>query len=300
MTGSITMLNMTKTQKQHVETLRTPLNSLVEQYGSTYVHTDPIQFVYRYKDPQNRELIGFLCALLAFGNVKAIFSSIEKLLNFLGKNPLQQILSWPHNCPKLLFPFYHRWITGKDLHVFFKILRNIYGSHGSLEAFFMEKENLDRNLKAKLDSFAKRIQSMLCREVGGTLNIGQRFLLSSPSQGSACKRLNLFLRWMVRKTAPDLGLWTTISPDQLYLPIDTHLGKIVRYIGLTRRKSVNWKMVEEVTSNLRELDHEDPIRYDFALARLGILDRCRHRADPDCCPFCALVHVCLLNRGKYT
>jgi uncharacterized protein (TIGR02757 family) len=124
-----------------------------------------------------------------------------------------------------------------------------------------------------------------------------RAFLSDPASGSACKRLNLFLRWMVRPDdGLDLGLWAPVRPDQLVIPLDTHEARISRYLGLSDRRTVDWKMAVEVTEGLRRLDPSDPVRYDFALSRLGILDECPRRRDPVKCRRCPLVPVCTLGR----
>ncbi|MGH3522476.1 MAG: DUF2400 family protein, partial [Mycobacterium sp.] len=117
-------------------------------------------------------------------------------------------------------------------------------------------------------------------------------LLTSPADGSACKRLNLFLRWMVRRTSPDLGLWTFVDPAKLVMPLDTHIHRIATFLGLGRRKSADWKAARAITDRLATFNPEDPVRYDFALCRLGILDLCSRRRRKENCDVCLLRDVC--------
>jgi len=119
-----------------------------------------------------------------------------------------------------------------------------------------------------------------------------RYLLTSPTDGSACKRMNLFLRWMVRRTPPDLGLWTFVDPAKLVMPFDTHIHRITTFLGLNRRKTPDWKAARLLTDRLARLDAEDPVRYDFALCRLGILDLCSRHKRKEQCDVCLLRDVC--------
>jgi uncharacterized protein (TIGR02757 family) len=119
-----------------------------------------------------------------------------------------------------------------------------------------------------------------------------QYLLTSPRDGSACKRMNLFLRWMVRRTTPDLGLWTFVDPAKLVMPVDTHIHRIATFLGLNRRKSADWKTARALTKRLASFDPADPIRYDFALCRLGILDLCSRKRRKENCDVCLLRDVC--------
>ncbi|HLG21087.1 MAG TPA: TIGR02757 family protein [Bdellovibrionota bacterium] len=286
---------------ESVNSLRPALDRLASHFDERFLHTDPLKFPHRYTTVRDRELVGFVSALLAFGNVRTIFQSLESLLQVLGSSPYETVYSWPNKLPKRLRSFRHRWVTGQDLHFLFKGLRRILRKFGSIERVFMAGYAPgDLDLSKSLERFSHQLLSEIhCRSPDPVVSLGLRFLISTPVMGSGCKRLNLFLRWMVRRVPPDLGIWKAVPPRQLLLPIDTHLGRILQYIGLTARRTVGWKMVSEVTARLRELDPEDPVRFDFALARLGILNRCRHRPDPDCCPHCLLRELCVLNNGTF-
>jgi uncharacterized protein (TIGR02757 family) len=164
---------------------------------------------------------------------------------------------------------------------------------GSVELFFAEGFSANAGLRAGLSSFACRARAL----AEGQEPPGRNFLhlLPDPGTGCAAKRPCLFLRWMVRKDdGLDLGLWTVLAPRELVIPLDTHVLRIARYIGLTDRKTAGWLTAEEITSSLRAFDPDDPVSYDFALAQLGISRDCIHRRDPDRCPACPLEAICRL------
>ena len=273
------------------------LRQLRERYDGRWLETDPLKFPHRFKNKADQEVVAFLSALLAFGNVKGIFRSIEALLNSLGPEPSLTVKNWTPQQESLLRNWQHRWVSGRDVSSLLLVLKRIYSSYESLEHCFLRGLNTESNgIEDGLNTFSKEL---IHRVPTRNRTRGFRYLLASPSGGSVCKRMNLFLRWMVRKKAPDLGLWTRISPKDLFLPLDTHLARIVRYLGLTRRSTNNWKTVVEVTKELQKLDSKDPISFDFALARLGILKECRHRPDSELCPKCPLADVCALNKGRF-
>ena len=286
---------------ESINRLRTALHSLSSHYNETYLESDPLRFPHRYREPADQEAVAFLSAMLAFGNVKVIFRSLDWILPRLGNSPTGAILKWPTRMPEELTLFSHRWFTGSDLHVLFLCLREIYSEEESLERYFLKGYDPKRpDIEDALESFSTRFRAKLFRISNQKkLSRGLQFLCSSPSGGSSCKRLNLFLRWVVRREPPDLGLWREISPSKLLLPIDTHLQRLVQYVGLTKRRTAGWRMVMEATASLRKLDPVDPIQFDFSLSRLGILDRCKHVADGECCPQCPLNLLCILNNGEF-
>lgn len=285
-----------------IEVLRRAFSQLTEKYD-TRLETDPLRYPSRYSAPLDREAVAFLAAMLAFGNVKVIFRSLDFLtVNFLTARPHTALMGWPAELPTALRSFKHRWVTGRDLHVLFRVLLSMYRDEGSLEAHFSRGFDPSHStVREGLEAFLRVFRERALSESGQTkLSRGLQFLLSSPCNGSSCKRANLFLRWVVRKDAPDLGLWSTVHPRQLILPLDTHLSRIVRYLGMTQRKTVDWRMAEEVTRFLARLSPDDPTRLDFALSRLGILDDCLHRPDSEKCPRCPLCEICSLNGGRHS
>jgi uncharacterized protein (TIGR02757 family) len=194
-------------------------------------------------------------------------------------------------------------VGGNDAAAVIAALGRVRDRHGSLGAWFLagydpQAPDLAPALAIFLDGI--RAELVYGRKRGPALTDlpqGVRTFFSDPRAGGACKRLNLYLRWMVRPDdGVDLGLWPAVSPAQLTVPLDTHVARISRYLGLTSRRTPDWKMAAEVTAGLARFDPGDPVRYDFALSRLGILDRCPRRVNPVKCVACPLVPVCTLGR----
>jgi uncharacterized protein (TIGR02757 family) len=276
---------------ESIDRLRSSLEEIYHQYGSEYLPTDPLCFVHRYPCKDDQEVVAFLAATLAFGNVKAIFGTLERLLGILGEHPTKALRTWKRNTHVLPL---HRWVSSADMDALLTTIGEILRKSGSIENYF----GGDGSLANRIHLFSERVRELLRRNSEKGMTRGLTFLFPSPKTGSGCKRINLFLRWVVRSMPPDLGLWKSVTAAELYLPVDVHLERICRYIGLTRRRTTNWRMVEEVTSHLRHLDAADPIRFDFSLSRLGILDRCIHKAHPKICPQCPLQNLCILNAKR--
>jgi len=280
--------------------LKPYLDRLVADYDRRFLATDPLAFVHRFGKPADQEVAGLLASCLAYGNVAAIRGSVGEALRRLGSSPAAALEGLSDtDLIRKYRGFRHRFTSGQDVAALLAAAREMRRSHGSIGGFFRVGHRagaptlrealvsfVDRALDRDLSAFYRR------RPAAGR---GVRFLLPSPREGSGCKRLNLYLRWMVRENdGVDLGLWEGIPPRQLLVPVDTHVARIASYIGLTDRKSTGWGMTEEITASLRELDPRDPVRYDFALCRLGILDACPRRRDPVKCAACPLQPVCRL------
>jgi len=266
-----------------------------------HVSNDPVQFVHRYDDPRDREVAGIIVSAFAYGNVKSIIATAGQALSFLGTHPAQALAGFdPRRDARRLRNFYHRFNTSRDLGVFFWMLRRQLEDHGSLETAFLAGLSpahtdtgaaLTRFSGAMLDTGFERFYP------AGELRrrIGVRFLLPSPADGSACKRMNLYLRWMVRPSdGVDCGTWSKVRTDQLVIPLDTHIARISSYIGLTDLKSPGWAMALDITSSLRRLDRMDPLRYDFALCHLGIAGNCPRKRDLRKCFACPIRSICRL------
>jgi uncharacterized protein (TIGR02757 family) len=264
---------------------------LDEQYAgfNTTSVTDPIQIVRRYDRPEDREVAGFCAAALAFGRVQSVLHSIEGLFAVMGASPAAYVRGFePGRDRRTLDHLVHRWTRGIDLAALVWILRQMLDSHGSLEAYFVDGADPEaETVEAALDAFSRRA-CMLDRKAvyGRTVRTpGVGYFFARPSSGGACKRLNLFLRWMVRKDAVDLGVWTKVRPAQLIVPLDTHVIRLGKCLRLTRYASPGWRMAADVTASLRALDPVDPVRYDFALCHIGMMNACgygRKQGDRQC------------------
>ena len=276
--------------------LKEYLDRLVVDYDRRFLATDPLVLVRNYDDPPDREIAGLVASSLAYGSVPGIQRSVREALSPLGGSPASALDSLSRRDLLLRYrSFRHRFTAGRDLSALLWTAREMRRSHGSIGAFFGEGHDSGRvTVREALISFVRRALAPFYRRGPGA-GEGIRFLLPSPEDGSACKRLNLYLRWMVRRDdGLDLGIWRNVHPRQLLIPVDTHVARIASYIGLTRRRSAGWEMAEEITDSLRLLDPRDPVRYDFALSRLGILDACPRRRSPVHCGRCPLRPVCLL------
>ncbi|MEW6777380.1 MAG: TIGR02757 family protein [Bdellovibrionota bacterium] len=273
------------------------LEALLARYHRRdFLSSDPVQFVHRYSKPEDQEVAGLLSALFAFGNVKTIHASIETLLRPMGEHPARFAAAFdPRMDGETFGAFYHRWVSAEDLRLLLQAVGRLLGEEGSIDHFAEKSFRRHGDLAGVLDDLTTALKSRLPPEKAKSR--GLVFLLASPASGSASKRLAMYARWMVRHDEIDVGLWKDFFPKSaLRIPLDTHLSRIVRYIGLTKRKTVNWKMAEEVTEKLARIDPEDPVRFDFALARLGILRDCPHRRMAVKCDPCPIQPVCRLGR----
>lgn len=280
--------------------LKPYLDRLAAEYDHRFLDSDPIALVRRHRDPEDREVVGLVASCLAYGNVATILGSVEDALSRLGSSPASALdRSSDADLLRRCRGFRHRFTRGRDLAALLAAAREMRRSHGSLRDFFLVGHDPGKEtVREALISFVDRV---LDRDLSAFYarrprpGDGIRFLLPSPREGSGCKRLNLFLRWMVRRDdGVDLGLWGEVPSRQLLMPVDTHVARIAGNIGLTSRRTPGWEMTEEITASLRKLDPLDPVRYDFALCRLGILDACPRRRDRIKCAACPIRRVCLL------
>ena len=256
--------------------LKRRLDELYLHYDHRFVDPDPLQFVRAQETDADREVVGLLASALAFGNVKSIKASIAAVLAALGPAPAEAVGRLdPRDLARRLQSFRHRWTSGRDVACLLHLVGQIRRTHGTVEAFLAEGHDARASdVGPALASFSSRA---LALDHGGLYpgrrlpaDAGVRVLLSNPEQGSACKRLNLYLRWMVRKDSVDLGVWSAVRPAQLVMPIDVHIYNVARRVRLTRYKSAGWAMARDLTARLRRFDPEDPVKYDFAFHRLGL------------------------------
>ena len=253
--------------------LKEKLDFHYKAFDKSQISPDPLQFLHLYNDAKDIEIAGLISSVFAYGNVRQIINTLDSIFNILGKHPYAFIRS----IDKKLLPDYfgetiHRFYTSKDIQQFFTVLNSVLNKEGTLKdlflKFYLKYEN-DRNLKIPLSEFSKYFLSSILEKFK-KVTPGCRFMFADPLTGSACKRMNLFLRWMIRKDELDFGLWNDIPANKLVIPVDTHVARICRELKLTNRKNVSWKMAEEITESLKKFDPVDPIKYDFAICHIGM------------------------------
>ena len=274
--------------------LKRALKRLYATMDERYLRSDPLEYVRRYKTRSDIEVVGFVASALAYGNVRGIRNSIETVLWRMQPGPHKFIMQTPPAKMLETFgDFKHRFNSGRDVACMLYFLRQAFEKHKSLENLFAAHYNSkDTDIGPALTCFVEEMLSYdhapFYRGKNLPKGAGVRRFFSSPKDGSACKRLNLFLRWMIRSDKLDLGVWKKIPASKLILPLDTHNMRVSQRLGLTRRKTANWKTAAEITAVFRTIDPRDPVKFDFSLARPGILGMCR-RED---CAQCLLQNFC--------
>lgn len=252
--------------KQSKKELIQFLNEKVEQYNQPkFIESDPIQIPHQFTKKEDIEIAGFLTATIAWGKRPMIIKNAQKMMELLGNSPHDFIIN--HQEKDLEFEhFVHRTFNLIDFRYFIKSLKNIYLNHNGLEVIF-SKNIKDESTKNSIHEFKK---------VFFEIEHPQRTTkhVSDPIKGSAAKRINMYLRWMVRNDhkGVDFGIWKSISPSVLSCPLDVHSGNVARKLNLLSRKQNDWKALQELDLNLRKLDKTDPVKYDFALFGLGIFE----------------------------
>jgi uncharacterized protein (TIGR02757 family) len=264
--------------------LKPALDRMYESFNYPDSATDPIQIVRRYTRRDDREVVAFCAASLAFGRVSSVLQSIERVLAIMGDTPADYVRRFePRRDGARFADIVHRWTRGPDLVALLWLVRQMYDRAGSLEGFFLEGDDKGADdIGAALDSFSTRALALDLKTAYGRVPArpGACYFFPRPSAGSACKRLNLFLRWMVRRDALDLGVWTRVSPSRLIVPLDTHVIRVGQCLRLTRYTSPGWKMARDITASLRRLDPADPVKYDFALCHIGMMNACGFNRAP--------------------
>jgi uncharacterized protein (TIGR02757 family) len=263
--------------------LKDSLDRLYASFDHPESALDPIQIVRRYAASDDREIVAFVAAGLAFGRVASVMASVEAVCRVLGPRPAAFVRGFePARDGAALLPVAHRWIRGRDLVALLWILRQLLERHGSLERTVASGLSpADADVGPALEHLAAEVRGIDLEPVYGRPvppNPGVYYFFSRPSTGGACKRLNLFLRWMVRQDGIDPGGWTAIRAAQLVVPLDTHTIRVGRCLRFTRRVSPGWKMATDITAALRRVDAGDPVRYDFALCHLSMMGSCGYRA----------------------
>jgi uncharacterized protein (TIGR02757 family) len=272
-----------------ISDLKPVLDRLYTEFNYPESAADPIHIVRRYTASDDREAVGFVAASLAFGRVASVLQSIERVLAIMGPHPAEYVRAFePRRSAAAFASVVHRWTRGPDLAALIWVMRQMIDRSGSIEGFFLEGHDASgEDVAPALDSFSTRALKLDLKSAYGRVpkRPGVCYFFPRPSAGSGCKRLNLFLRWMVRRDALDLGVWSRVAPSQLIVPLDTHVIRVGRCLRLTRYASPGWRMAVDITASLRRLDPDDPVKYDFALCHIGMMNACgfnRAQADSQC------------------
>lgn len=247
------------------------LDKLVTKYEEpSFISNDPIQFPHRFVQFTDIEVSAFLSSCLAYGKREKIIQSVQYIHELMEFKPAEFVLSFDYIKDKKIFDgFIHRYTSGDDIAILMHVIGSAMREFETMENLFMKDFDFSqKNVRFALINFVRELELFL--PDGITSQRGFKFLLPSPVRGSACKRLNMSLRWLVRKGPVDLGLWQKVPERMLLIPLDTHVAKLSRLYHLTERKSDDWKTAEEITDRLREYNSDDPARYDFALFGMGV------------------------------
>jgi len=247
--------------------LKAFLDEMTARYNRPeFISTDPVAIPRSFSSRENIEIAGFLTATLAWGSRKTIISRAASLMRLLDNQPYDYIMQGSPADYNSVLDFCYRTFNGLDAQFFLTSLRNLYQNHGGLEKVFSDGYRSGGSVKAALRHFHSLFFELSHPE-------RTRKHVSDVTKGSAAKRLNLFLRWMVRNdNRVDFGLWKQIPASALMLPLDVHTSRTARGLGILRRKQNDWLAVEEVTAVLRDFDPDDPVRYDFALFGLSVTE----------------------------
>jgi uncharacterized protein (TIGR02757 family) len=258
--------------------LRSGLDTLYDEFNAAHAAADPVWFAHRFPAGADREVVAFIAAALAFGRVQSVLNSIEGMLGVMGSSPAAFVREFdPSRDRKRFDHLVHRWTNGPDFAALVWTLHQMLEQSGSIEGFFAAGLPDDAvDVSAGLQSFSTRALAMDLKPIYGRSKPrpGVGYFFSRPSSGGACKRLNLFLRWMVRHDKVDLGVWSKVRSGQLIVPLDTHVIRVGQCLRLTTLKSPGWRMASDITASLREIDPIDPVKFDFSICHLGMMNAC--------------------------
>jgi uncharacterized protein (TIGR02757 family) len=278
---------------ERIESIKTVLEKLYHRYNHyELIKLDPLQFVYHYSRPADMEIAGLLAAVLAYGRVQQIEKDLNDLFSRMGTSPYAFVINFDKAGRRKLDSFKHRFTTGRDISDLLSVLKKVLRQKGSIERHFLSGFNKDdENILTALSRFCDSMYKIYSEQNGRRVSRGMKYLLAGPAGGSACKRLNLFLRWMVRDDDVDTGLWKRVDKAKLIVPVDVHIGRLCRILGFHDRKVISLSTAVGITDCFAGIEPADPVKYDFALSRIGILDNCtgRHHSG---CELCELFKFC--------
>jgi len=256
--------------KTDLSQLKIFLNEKYQQYNNKkFIIDDPVSIPHKYKYKEDIEIAGFLTSSISWGGRKSIIQNANKLMSLMGNSPFDFIMNANINNLNLINSFVHRTFNSTDCKFFILSLKNIYTKYAGLEEIFsFTKQNEKWNARTSISHFAN-----IFFEIPHPEHTVKH--IANPDKGSAAKKINMFLRWMVRKdlNGVDLGIWENIPISELICPLDVHSATTSRKLGLLQRKTNDWKAAVELTENLKKLDSDDPVKYDFALFGLGVFEK---------------------------
>jgi uncharacterized protein (TIGR02757 family) len=261
-----------------------------------HIARDPVELVHLYREPLDQEVVGLLASAVAYGRVTLFKPRLANLLKTLGPHPAKIAqTSSPDALLELCSRFNYRMTGPSEVAALLYAAGKVQREHGALGALASRCfEEANGNIRETLDRFVATLWNVDLTPFIGQRTVNRRLahLVASPGGTSACKRLNLYVRWMARPAdGVDFGLWK-LPASALVIPLDTHVHRISRFLGLTRRTDLSWRTAEEITARLRHLDPDDPVKYDFALSHLGISGECPSRRDAEKCAKCPLKPIC--------
>uniref|UniRef100_UPI00404B4286 TIGR02757 family protein n=1 Tax=Ignavibacterium sp. TaxID=2651167 RepID=UPI00404B4286 len=250
--------------------LKEKLDFIYQNYSSLNVASDPLQIVHQLNDKKDIEVFAFLASIFSYGNVKQINSTLQRIIELTNSKPYNFIKSYSDNNH---LGIKHRFYSEEDVNRLFILLNQVLKDYKSLYNLFIKGYSDEhKNVKQSISAFSKYFLTNYKQQFGEP-SLGIKFMFPLPEKGSACKRMNLFLRWMIRKDKLDFGLWNSIPANKLVIPVDTHIAQISKKLKLTNRKNISWIMAEEITENLKKLDEKDPVKYDFSLCHFNMINK---------------------------
>ena len=269
------------------------LNDIYQKYNRTeLIGTDPLIFVYNYSNEADREIAGFFASALAYGRVGLIQAALRQLFSIMQPSPYEFVINFSKKNECALEHFKYRFNTGHDIAGLVWAFKSVLQEFGSLEKFFLSGySNNHENIIPGLEAFTSGVLARVPRQKSGGSANGVEYLLADPRRKSPCKRLNMFLRWMVRSDQVDPGVWESVSASKLIVPLDTHMIRLCRILGLYDARTVTLKTAVEVTNKFAQICPEDPVKFDFSLCRIGIVESCRGFVS-DKCDECKLLSYC--------
>lgn len=284
--------------------LKVLLDTLYESRSPQHLENDPLSRCHRYEDRDDREIAALIASSFAYGSVKIILRSLDEIFRVMGPSPRRFVERFdPGEGLRQFSGFKHRFNDERDLCALILAARMMLETAGSIETFFLGGHFPDdQDITRSLARFSAAVLNLDYEPVFGERAIPRSsyfpFFFPAPDSGSACKRLCMFLRWVVRRDdGIDLGLWNSIPPHLLVIPVDLHIRRIARLLGLTARNQADWKMAREITVNLRQIDPLDPIKYDFSLCHLGISEGCNGKSH-GICTTCLMAPACTTAAGQ--